>query len=101
MPRAKPSLERVRFQTPHIEEFQRYIWVELVNAMQWNRKNIIQTTVGPNRWTFAGNWKDGASWTISFDGKQVVVESKERRVHLRQGLHIDMTNARVVVGGQA
>lgn len=103
MPRTKPSPGKRKFVTPVIDELQRYVFYELVNAREWNRETIKHETIGPNRWRFTtgshGEAKQVA-WSIEYDGKALIVTSECSRFSIRQGLTFDMGNGSIIVGAQ-
>lgn len=102
MPGRKPSLGKIRFQSPYPDEFQRYLMYELANVKQWNKEKFTLIP-GINKWTF--NCTDKipveSHFKIYWDGTHIYIESKLSIVFIRQGLVINMGQARIEISGQA
>lgn len=100
MPRLKPSPGKIQLQTPIMDEFQRWLCYELVNAKDWNKHLIEGGLRDGQGWSFSlilRNSEDSAKklWTITYKGREIHVTSDEPVVEIRKGLRILMGSGRL------
>jgi hypothetical protein len=101
MPRMKASKGAVRLVTPFPEEFQRMLFYELRNDAQWN-PSVTQMYPSANSWRCVSGEGKPWGWVIRWNARtrEILVECKVPKVHIRKGMYILMGQARLVIEGE-